>query len=72
MPNWLELLKLGSVQLIAICIGAAFLLFAPERFIGQFGLSQLRESLRGWIGFALIAALSMLIARVIRGKPVPC
>ena len=68
MPSWLKLdwLKdfLAKPHIIfAICLVGCVLLFLPSTYLDYFGLTQLRDEYRKWIGLATVLSMAVLLAK---------
>ena len=61
----LEALKLAPRYLIAIGIGAGFLLFGSEGFLVKLGLKQFTEDNRAWLGLAFVSTISLFSIYVV-------
>jgi hypothetical protein len=61
--GWLsEYLRLPARVYAAIAVISGAILLAPERLLSVLGLDELRNDHRGWLGYALVAALALLVA----------
>ena len=55
-------LKVGVPIYVAALIATSLLLFLPNSIPHQIGIDELRESYRGYLGVAFVAAISLLAA----------
>ncbi len=61
---FVEYLKLPAKVSAAIALVAGALLFLPAPWVARLGLAEVATSQRGWIGFAFVAAVALLVAEL--------
>jgi hypothetical protein len=58
-------IKVGVPIYVAVLIGSFAALFLPDPIVQQIGIAAFRQSYRGYLGGALIAAASLLLAHLL-------
>jgi hypothetical protein len=64
LSSALSWIKLSPKYLIAITFATGIVLFSPEKFVTDLGMTEISELYKPWIGFSFLLSASLLAANV--------
>lgn len=64
-PDWLKLIQLKPRFLFGIWLLGALLLFLPQPIAAAFGIIEIRDAIRGWIGLLTLLAFTFWIVQLL-------
>jgi hypothetical protein len=64
IAKFLELMKVPIRVVFGVCVSAAIVLFAPDKFVGLLGLLQYREKYRFYFGIAVLLLIAIAISKI--------
>ncbi len=63
--KWIDTLKVPVRYFLALLVAGIFLLSAPDPWLGRFGVTELREHHRVFIGIGTLLCMAMVLANVL-------